>query len=452
MSNKITAVFGADISEVEQKMVQATRATKAYERAVRETAKTEGSGGGGNLFASLTAKSEKTLGTVKALSGALGGAAAAAGLVPGIGWAAVGVAAVVAGVNAMKDHYEKMAEFAKSIAESATKEAGIRNEMRFVGVGSSDRNKQEIKEKRYEILSTVQKGTDGSDEAEAAKSAQIAKLDAEMADLKLKELGFTLANKEADKKKTEAQLANIAATRKAAEDTASALALAKFTELQSLIAARDWGKKTETEQAAALEAEIKGMKAIRRMTSEQAVEKMKLLNQYETLKKSIDDKETERQKSLYESLVEREDDARDEINKQKDAAYEKNASNEEKLTKTIKAGREALAKFEKEKNSENELAVRNLRAKYQDLKDAMSGASSGAGDPLANSGRVRGEDGKLRRGNVIVSDADAARADDTKAKNMQNSRHAEAGSKDKGILVPLESILKEFQNLTAKFK
>lgn len=387
MSNKITAHFGADVSEVEAGMLQATRATKRYEQAVKALDK---QGGG---FTSFNAGASKAIGGVKSLAGAFGQAAAAAGLVPGLGVAAIGVAALVKGASMVREHYEKIAADAKAAMEYMQRSA----ERRTAADDSTrtDKERLELAKKRTEELRIQWRSMIGSHATEletlAAREAyEIAmQKEAELtrkvkADADAEQLKATEKKSKAEFERAKQELANHARTADAEKKAAE-------------IAKEAAEKKAEADKKQAEE------------------------------KKKLDEEEAERKKTLADMQYER--------------AW-RFATDEQKIAQVRKEGREAQAAYDKNATTENFIALEKARKKWNDLREEINGAkkdSAATGD--AGGGRERGEDGKLRLRGAVVSEADAARSDSTRARNASLNRDAmrsqiresgKIGSVDKG--------------------
>ena len=118
MSDKITAYFGADVSEVEAKMMLATRATKSYEAAVKGV-------GDNSPFSKLNEEAPHVLRHLKHFGGLFKAIGESAMLVPGIGIAAVGVGAAVWGVEKIRDYYKEAAALSKEILDNIEKASKI---------------------------------------------------------------------------------------------------------------------------------------------------------------------------------------------------------------------------------------------------------------------------------------------------------------------------------------
>lgn len=172
MSNKITAHFGADVSEVEAKMMQATRATKYYERAVRELDKQAAANRASGLFGRIAGDAPKAIGRVKELAGAFGAAGAAAGLVPGLGVAAIGVAALSAGISFVKRKYDEAADAAKRMAEYT--ERAVKATVAEISLAPAGADESRLKKAELERQLAAEKSPE-----------QVKRLRAEIAELNL---------------------------------------------------------------------------------------------------------------------------------------------------------------------------------------------------------------------------------------------------------------------------
>jgi hypothetical protein len=397
MSNKITAKFGADVSEVEAKMVQATRATKAYERAVKAV-------DGVSPMSKLTRDAPKAIAQIKGLAGAFGGAAAAAGLVPGLGVAAIGVAALSFGVKKIREYYQEAADQAKRIAEYAERE--MRAKLAWVDVGRSAAQKQaredeELSKKRTRLaeLEAAQKKTidvrdrRGNRTGETREVAveltgeqreEMAKLRAEIAEAETK--------KRADQLKTEEERSKAEAKRKAdEEDRALKEGRATLAQITAIQERRKWEAMTDAEKVARLEKEI----AMRKADREQTMANTLALLQAEEKLKEVREKQAKTAQDMEDAVA----DLIGELDDQRQKNHE-----------------EEMKRTEKERDAK-------LKA-IEDEKKAMQAKTEGA---LGGIGLTKGEDGKLRRGNVIVSEEDAARTLADRARNAGFEAKSRAG-------------------------
>jgi hypothetical protein len=389
--SSIKAKFGADVSEVEAKMLQATRATKAYERAVQGIAKSQPQGGG--MFDKVTSSGPKAIETVKQLAGAFGSAGAAAGLVPGLGVAAIGVAALSAAVGYIAEEYGEAAESAKKLdgyfkeiaqktaarnaanedaamtdaerAEYAKAQLAIKKK-EWMDAAISGQDEMEVlqkrnafdeqREKTEKAIAAVKKGTD----AEAAKASE--------------------EEKKREEERVSTWFKNQARTDKQKQDSAEADAKAKkeqqaeFEKMQN--AHQEWMAKQEKDEAALAEA---------------------------------------RYKHIWD-----------------------NATLEQKIAETKKKGQEAYAKAQKSQSAEDIKALGDLRVKYAELNAEKAGGGGGKPMDLAGegTGRTRNDKGQLMRNGVVISEEDALRTEKTKAETLGNE----------GKTGESESLLKEIRD------
>lgn len=371
-ANKITAYYGADVSEVEAGMLKATRLNKAYENAVKQTAKAEAAQASGGLIGRLSAGAPKVLGNVKALSGALGQAAAAAGLVPGLGVAAIGVAAVVAGVNKIKEYYAEAAKSAEDIADAMAR-AGKRDfDARVAGMSEDQKLKfqREItKEAEDQWHIGVQAGLNDLEILRRREEYDIARIE-------LAKMEREAAKKTADEKKS----ASARESQRAEEESKQ-----KRDNLQ-----RNQDIKDEQDKA-----------------DKEAFEKAKEAS------KKLADEEGKRLEEL----------ARDKYNN----AW-RYASLEQRIAQAQKEGRAAQRAAEKDGNSKNLLALAAARNKYRDLIDEQRALNEQKAKGVAiDTGRNADGNFTTKSGRVKVSDADRARSEITRAVTARRS--AEATSK-----------------------
>lgn len=422
MSNKITATFGADVSEAEAAMLKATRATKAYERAVREVDKAEATRSSGGIIGTINSGAPKALGHVKALSGAFGQAAAAAGLVPGLGMAAIGVAGVVAGVNMIRKHYEEAAESAKRIQEYMTRSGARREEQRVAGLNDEERlqdltNRAEDLRNLWKSAITLNLGNE--EILKRREAYELAEID------RKKQI------KEVNKERAEAE--------KRAADEARSRNDKNFEQLQRNEQRRKDAAEKEkklSEELAKLQEEnarksldLDGQVSEAGIAMEKAVQRAKKTGA--TQDKIDAEKLTAIYRELFDKLYDQQQKQEQELDQLKYDAIWRYATLEQRAAQVRKEGREAQARAEKDASAENLIALEKTKNRYRDLvdeakklaaqtKDAVSGE-------IAKSGLTRGDDGKLRRGKVVVSEEDAARAIMTRRKAEQHTRESKRG-------------------------
>ena len=356
-------------------MLQATRATASYERAVKGISKA-GVGGGGFLD-TLNTQAPKALGNVKALAGSLGQAAAAAGLVPGLGVAAIGVAAVVAGVNMIREGYEASAKAAAEIA-AYFKEISAKSSM----LAKSDADSLLTDKERAEnaVKVTAQK-----------KAEWMAARSAGDDDKEILRARFEYEKAISNQKKLTAKASESAsASEKKANDDHSAMV---DQDMKTWFGNQK--RKEDAEKEAAKEiAEIQ----------------KKHIEEISKAKEEADNMEYERKWNA--------------------------ATKEQKMAQAIKEGQNAEAVNKFERSDASRLALEKARKKYLDLLEGKDSSGGGmAGEP----GRERGADGKLRKNGVIISEEDAARTDKTKAANKITSENG--GKRPEDILERIEKLL-----------
>jgi len=445
--SSIKAKFGADVSEVEAKMLQATRATKAYERAVKGIAKAQPQGGG--MLDKVTSSGPKAIETVKKLAGAFGSAGAAAGLIPGLGVAAIGVAALSAGVNAIRGHYEKIAELTKAIADNEAR--GLKSIMERLNIGKTDLQiegeKQKAAEERIAEIKKANEYQFNGNRGEAGgikmrelsldQLSEIAKLEAEIEESKTAQARMVKTTADAEKKaadeKKKRMLAEADASLKKESD-----------EIAALQAAAALSKMTDEQKLEALNKQRKAAEAAAKDNTGSLVAVLKLNAEIGELEKKISQErqsELEKEKKANQELAEK---------KKKDEAalaearYNHiwaNATLEQKIAETKKKGQEAYAKAQRTQAAEDIKALGDLRLKYAELNAEKAGGGKGQPMDLAGegTGRTRNEKGQLMRNGVVISEEDAKRTEKTKAENQVIKENE--GKKPEDILERIEKLL-----------
>lgn len=363
--NKITATFGADVSEVEAKMLAATRATKYYETAVRSVNKTEAAQSAGGLLGKINGQGPKAVGLVKELASKFGAAGAAAGLVPGLGVAAIGVSAVVAGVNKIREHYEDIAAKAQRVRDLMA-EAGARDQdARLAAMSDEERLKFERKrteELRVAWLLSARNSKNDVETLEKRKAYDVARIDLE-------------------KREREA-------AKKEREDAAKAAAEAKKKREDEFLSEQDRRRRKEEKEAA-----------------EKAESDKKFREAVEESKR----KAAEEGKRLEELAKLRYDNAW------------RYATFEQRLAQVIKEGRAAQAAVEKDANAANLIALEEARNKYRDLIESQKGlnAEKAKGNETGDAAQATSRSGKVK-----VSAGDRARTLATRARNDRLTQEA----------------------------
>jgi len=428
MSDKITATFGADVSEVEAKMLQATRATAAYERAVKgiDAANGKSAASGGDLTKSLSQSNEQLAKGLNLLKG---------------GAAAVGIATVIGKMQEFSNYAKELGKSASEAQKSAAKWGE-----EFAVFGNT------IKGAGASVLGTLAGwGRDIGDKFRDPMDVaydDVAKSSEEMA------------------VRQEAALAKS----KAAHERAAA-------EIPALIAKLDAAKyKTENvgrdEEAIAqdeklqIEKQLDALAKSGKNGSVAEAERIKLEIQLEEKKSKIKELEAEHQKKreadaanvakknsdaviaqakviseLKKKHIDEEAKAKEEADKMEYDRKWESATKEQKMAQALKEGQAAHAENMFERSEASRLKLEQARAKYLALlegKDAPAGGGKGgmSGEP----GRERGADGKLRKNGVVISEEDAARTDKTKAMNQITSENK--GVEPVDILKRIEELLK----------
>jgi hypothetical protein len=408
MSDKIKAYFGADVSGFELEMLKAQRATKAYERAVNAIDK------GPSGFASLNKDAPKTVGIVKELISKFGMAGAAAGLVPGLGVAAVGVAGLVAGVKYVADKYKEAAESAKEIADSMMR--SVQRRISEDDSLSTNKERLDLARKQTEELKTQWQGSvlAGMTDNEIMANREKFEISAQ----KMRELARKVERESAEERENE-----------------------------------------QKKHSAQVEADFRQELSNHKRNDEV----QKKIDESQREADEMRSKELERIQENHIKWIEKEAAAQKEAD---DLRYERAwrfASDEQKIAQVRKEGRAAQAAYDKEQSAENLVALEKARGKWIDLRDQIQGAkkdTDSGGDKLATGGRERGGDGRLRRNGVVISDEDATSTDKTKDRNAKLQSEAKRGEIKGGkgigdsgqeVAKNTADLLKELQSLTSKF-
>ncbi len=415
MSGKITAHFGADVSEVEAKMLQAVRATKRYEQAVK----------------AIDGKKEIE-GVTQRLDKANASMAKGMGLLKG-GAVGMGISLVIGQMKSFADYAAQLGDKATAAQKSAAtwgkefesfgnsiKDAGASVLGTLAGWGRNigDKFRDPIDKAYDDIAEASEKAADRQEAALEKMKAAHAKAAAEIPEL-VEKLG--VEQRETDLSKLDAY------TR----------ALTEVQEIEKKIAEIKAKPVTSVNQAERLRLSIELEKADRKLHAEslkqvgeyiqkrdEATEKDKAdIKEIAALFEAVDAKAAEVAKRREKEEAER-------LREIADMRYERAwrfATDEQKIAQVRKEGREAQAAYDKDASSENLVALEKARKKWLDLRDEINGAKKDAttaetGDE--GGGRTRGADGKLRLRGAVVSEADAARSDNTRARNASLNRDA----------------------------
>ena len=423
MSDKITAYFGADVSEVEAKMMLATRATKSYEAAVKGV-------GDNSPFSKLNEEAPHVLRHLKHFGGLFKAIGESAMLVPGIGIAAVGVGAAVWGVEKIRDYYKEAAALSKEILDNIEKASKI-EVSRIKGNTPEQDNAEALKEAQTR-LKEIQDGLtkvypQGRNKKIISETREMTDAEAkEAAELEVKiQEGLTAAakfKKEAVDKKEKTDKAEKERAEKS-RDEAYRAASDKL----------DVAEKAAEFEALSDEDKIKRLRLEKKMRMETDSDTIGMKLRVIAIDKQIaeiTDKIDERADKVAKATEK----INQEIETTRYNRIWKRATLEQKLVQAQKEGRAAQAAYDKEKTAENLLALEKAKTKWRDLKDEVDAAAKSQDnatkvsvDPLATNGRTRGEDGKLHLRGAVVSKEDAMRSDATRAKNAKLNQEAQRG-------------------------
>jgi hypothetical protein len=333
MSNqdKITAYFGADVSEVEAKMLTATRATKAYEKAVQGVSKADaGSGLARNL--------EKTNGLFGEISKKFTGGKILESVLGGVGLGG-GFAIAEKAAAMISKHWEDAAKSAESIAKSSDEATDY--VLKRIGLRETEEQaltKAQARSKRADVA--LMAGSDDPEQREKLNvEAQKAAYELEVLQKKARE-----RKAEADKK-----IADEARQRQERDVQLQLDAFERVKQQQDREA--DAAKKNAEELARA---------------KEKAAEDQK----------RRDEEEQKREQELNDLIYERTWNA---------------ATDEQKLAQVIKEGRLAQKRADADASAENLIALEKVRKKYIDLMDSINGKKgAGGGADGGDGSRMRG--------------------------------------------------------------
>lgn len=419
MSEKITALFGADVSEVEAKMLVATRATKAYENAVKGIGKAAPSG---DLTKSLAQQNEQLAKSMNLLKG---------------GAAAGGIAAVIGQMKSFAAYAKEMGDKASEAQKSA---AAWGDE--FAALGDT------IKGAGASVLGTLagwgrSVGNLFRDPLEIAAD-DVAKSSEEMA---IRQEAALAKAKAAHVKAADEIPALLKTLRDAQEATANvgrdemAILFESQIALEKKLDATDKIADKTVRQAERLKIEIELEK------NRAKIKELEGKNQEQR-----DREQAERDKKLAENKAKLDaEDAAAAKKRAEDVAktqaeldqlvYDRKwemATKEQKLAQALKEGKEAKARDMFERTAESALALEKARQKYAKLLEEGKGGAEKR-DALATGGRQRNEKGQLTRNGVVISEEDAKRSDKTKAENKAISDNG--GRRSEDILERIEKLL-----------
>ena len=188
MSEKITAMFGADVSEVEAKMLVATRATKAYENAVRGIAK---AGGGDGMAKNM----ERTNGALVEISKKLTAGRILESVLGGVGIGS-GFALAEKAAGLIASYWENAAKSAESIAASSDRATD--SVMKRIGLRETDEQaltKAKARSAKADAALRADSGESPEESANLKEAAEAAALALETLQKKARERTKAAADK-----------------------------------------------------------------------------------------------------------------------------------------------------------------------------------------------------------------------------------------------------------------
>jgi hypothetical protein len=339
----------------------------------------------------------------------------------------------------ISSHWEKAANAAKEIADSSTRAT----EAVIARIRINETSEQKLARLQRETAN-LRAGADrlsadrvrlagrgrGKMGTVSASNEDLVKAAEMVAEAEQKELEIAQLKKAAREKETAALRAQYQAQQKAEEDLADLQydnALRQLSTEQQLEAlrARQVSLRETGEVPALIEAE--------RLTSQIASLEEKITQEKE--------KAAEADRVAAEKSAEIEKRAQEEL---ASMAFDR-LSEEEQMVQILAQGREAFEKAQKSGLASDKLAVAKLREEYERLKASIEGAKKAQSpdDKFSRIGLTRGEDGKLRRGNRIVSEEDAMRTLQSREKNDRESQRAGAQkNKSESLLDKIERHLR----------
>lgn len=393
MSGKITAHFGADVSEVEAKMLQATRATKRYEQAVKSIDKADAGGGlARNLGKtnSLFGEISKKFTGGKILESVLGGV--------GLGG---GFAIAEKAASLISKYWEDAAKSAEAIAKSSDEATDY--VMKRIGLRETD--EQALTKAKQRAARANMALAIGSEDPEKLAELNVA---AQKAAYELESLQKKARDKKAQEDK---RLADEERERR--ED-----------DLRLQIAANDRIKQDDE-----------------RIADEK---KKAMEEQVQLFQKMQED---------YEKRMEDQRKLQEEIDQERYDRTWRFATDQQKITQVIKEGRAAQAKADKDASAENLLALEKVRKKYLDLLDTINGKKGSGSDSDSGDGsRTRGGV-KVSAEDAARSDATTKRNIRLNEEAMKGRIKGARQIGEKDPSDKTDSLLKEIRDkLTAKYE
>jgi len=395
----------------------------------------------------------KVLGSVKALSGALGGAAAAAGLVPGLGVAAIGVAGLVAGVNAVREHYADLAQRAKDLMDHHEKIRQFMTDIANVGRDelTIEKEKTEELKKQRAALNESMKGV---------------KVNVSQEGVMTDEIVYRKMNTEESKKlyAINEAIAESVLKQKSIEQS-------RAEEKKKTTEAEDKASSTKNDQLDEQISKLKEDAKISAMTSEQkikfyekeksAIESLGVLskaNELEilNLSKKISDEES-KAAAQREADFNKEHAQEEELARLQSDRAKARMTDQEKFIALVKAGRAAQKAVNADPNDMGaKIKLEGLRGEYETMTRGKTGkeAKPKAESTMKNGVLVSAED----RARSEAATAQAKKYDDeARSKAIGAEPKAGAGAKDKGaealttMSESMVSVDEQLKDLLGKF-
>jgi len=394
--SSIKAKFGADVSEVEAKMLQATRATKAYERAVKGLAGADIKDAAGKNLAQMNEQFAKAQSLMK------GGA-------------------IVGGVSSILNAFSALSQSAKELGSAASE-----NQKAMASWGDSAK---EVKNAFSNFLSdAVGSVVQFSRTWGGLRSAEVEAGDA-MVKASEDSLAATLKNIEARKRlnaeakelaKIDAQIADEKKKRGEIGATVDELAIARANDVaaaaEKLAELEGKGNDTAEKRAAIKAAELEFQKTL---TAAKNADNAAIAKFNESEAKASQERQSEFEKmqNAHQEWMAKQEKDEAALAEARYKHIWDNATLDQKIAETKKKGQEAYAKAQKSQSAEDIKALGDLRVKYAELNAEKAGGGKGKPMDLAGegTGRTRNEKGQLMRNGVVISEGDALRTEKTKA-------------------------------------
>lgn len=425
MAGKITARFGADISEFEAKAMQAKRVADYLSRAADGiTGKARAAGG------AMGEISKKFTGG-KILESVLGGVGLGSGF---------GVAQKASELIA--SYWEKAAESAQKIADFSGQ--AVDSFVARMDLRRTDEQRLALAKKQLQSLEEQEQlaaqiaATSYASDAQKERAAKTA------ADAEKKRLEVAQMEKRATEKKQQAKDQE----RRELQSLRDANAKALADELEETKGIEYVRRRIAELERDAIDSRIPEKEQIKAAAELFAFRKK--LRDFDAKQKEEASKaqkdETDKKAAQDKKAADKEAAAAEELAKMKEEARFSALSDEQKLADLQERGRSAFAKASKSGLSSDKLEVEKLRKEYEDLKKAIIEARKAQGSDdskYSKIGLTRDEKGKLRRGRTIISEEDAKRTLATREKAERDAAKTGSGrSEEANLLKKIEEHLK----------